>query len=59
MELSEELDRMAHGQQQLHRWQRRTVHRLDAQVQRHARGYVYYDCDYTLSTALLTMVMPP
>ncbi len=34
--LSTELDRMARGQQQLHSWQRRTVHRLDAQAQRHA-----------------------
>ena len=30
--LSAELDRMSHGQQQLHSWQRRTVHKLDAQV---------------------------
>ena len=26
---------MAYGQQQLHSWQRRTVHKLDAQAQRH------------------------
>ena len=26
---------MAYGQQQLHSWQRRTVHKLAAQAQRH------------------------
>ena len=56
---------MAHGQKQLHSWQRRTVHRLDAQA-RHSKYsrldaqaqrhlcllWPYTDCASTLIVAI-------
>ena len=48
---------MAHGQQQLHSWQRRTVHRLDAQAQRHLCSPSHLLCPNTDCASALTEAM--